>query len=409
MKKEVYLDYAATTPVDARVRRAMESYFSGEFGNPSSIHDLGKHAKEAMDEARKTVARILHCRPSEIVFTGGGTEAINLAILGLARAGSRRQVAGGDNQAPSSKFQAPFCKGHIITTAIEHHAVLRSVQALEKQGFDATYIPVDSEGVVNPEDIEKALRPDTFLVSVMYASNEIGTIQPIAGIGKIIKNFRNSQLPTSNSQLFFHSDACQAAAALDLSVDRLGVDLMALNGSKIYGPKGVGCLYVRIGTELEPILYGGGQERGLRSGTENVPGIVGFAQALAIAQKAKEKENARLTALRDYCIKKLLAAVPGAVLNGHPTLRLPNNVNVSIPGIEGEAAVIYLSQKGVYASTGSACSSVSLDPSHVIAALGKAEEYTDGSLRFTLGRATLKKDIDYMVKALAGIAALLRK
>ncbi len=397
MKKKIYLDYAATTPLDPRVAKAMAPYWMREFGNPSSIHDAGRRSREAVENARKTVARILRCRPAEIIFTSGGTEAINLALQGIARVHERRQT----NQVLNSKFQVHASKRHIVTTIIEHHAVLRSVQALEKQGFDATYAGVDSEGIVCPDDIKKALRPDTILVSVMYANNEIGTIQPIAEIGKIVRTFRSDPPP-----LFF-TDACQAAGALDLSFDRLGVDCMALNGSKIYGPKGIGCLLVRRGVELEPILYGGGQEKGLRSGTENVPGIVGFAKALELAQEEKEKENARLVLLRDYFIRELLKKIPGAVLNGHAKKRLPNNVNISVPGIEGEAAVIYLSQKGVYASTGSACTALSLEPSHVIAALGKPEEYTRGSLRFTLGRATTKDDIDYAVGQLQEVVRIL--
>ncbi|MBI2122514.1 MAG: cysteine desulfurase [Candidatus Sungbacteria bacterium] len=409
--KKIYLDYAATTPLDPLVKKAMEPYLTDDFGNPSSIHSLGRAAKVALEDARKTVARVFHCRSSEIIFTGSGTESINLAILGTAHFYSNVLKNIGIEH------------GHLITTKIEHHAVLNSVQVLEKEGLEITYLGVDKNGWVDPKKLKAALRPDTILVSVMYANNEIGTIEPIVEISKIIKDFRrevgirNKELgkqekPIIHNSLFmlpvFHVDACQAAGYSDLNVEKLGVDLMSVNGSKIYGPKGVGALYVRSGVKLEPIIYGGGQEQNLRSGTENVAGIVGFAKALEIAQEMKEKEGARLEKLRDYFVREVLKLIPDAVLNGDPEKRLPNNVNISISGVEGDAAVLYLDEKGIAISTGSACSSVSIEPSHVILALGRSREYALGSLRFSFGRAITKKDLDYTLKSLAEVVNLLR-
>jgi len=406
--REVYLDHAATTYLDPRVKEAMEPYWSEEYGNPSSLYRKGRRAKEALDNARQTVARILNCRPEEIIFTGGGTEAINLAIFGAARSYSSVQ-----------KRELTDCSpGHIITSKIEHHAVLHSMEALEKEGFEITYLDVDEYGLVNPEDVRRALRPDTIMVSVMYANNEIGTIEPISEIAKVIKEYRmekekfeirNSKFEIAGKTPFFLTDACQAAGALDLDVQKLGADLLAFNGSKLYGPKGVGALYARRGLRLKPLIYGGGQENNLRSGTENVPGIVGLAKALELAQKEREKENARLTGLRDYLIKRLLSEIPKTILNGHPIKRLPNNVNVSVLDIEGEAVVLYLDVHGIYISTGSACTSTTLDPSHVILALGRPYEFAHGSLRFTLGRRTTKEDIDYFMEIFPQVVKKLRK
>jgi cysteine desulfurase len=386
----------------------MEPYWSEEYGNPSSLYRKGRRAKEALDNARQTVARILNCRPEEIIFTGGGTEAINLAIFGAARSYSFVQ-----------KRELTDCSpGHIITSKIEHHAVLHSMEALEKEGFEITYLDVDEYGLVNPEDVRRALRPDTIMVSIMYANNEIGTIEPISEIAKVIKEYRmekekfeirNSKFEIAGKTPFFLTDACQAAGALDLDVQKLGADLLAFNGSKIYGPKGVGALYARRGLRLKPLIYGGGQENNLRSGTENVPGIVGLAKALELAQKEREKENARLTELRDYLIKRLLSEIPKTILNGHPIKRLPNNVNVSVLDIEGEAVVLYLDAHGIYISTGSACTSTTLDPSHVILALGRPYEFAHGSLRFTLGRRTTKEDIDYFMEIFPQVVKKLRK
>lgn len=389
--KEIYLDYAATTPVDPRVKKAMEPYWTKEFGNPSSLHRRGVVAKKALEESRKSIAGILHCRPAEIIFTGGGTEAVNLGIIGFARA------------------NAQFGK-HVITARIEHHAVLHSVDVLRREGFDVTAVGVSEDGLVDPKEIERAIRSDTILVSVMYANNEIGTIQPVAEIAKIIREVRRKRNTEKNkAPIYFFTDACQAAGALDLNIEKLGVDMLAINGSKIYGPKGAGCLYARGEIKLDPMIVGGGQEHGLRSGTENVPAIAGFAKALEVADKMRTKESARLVKLRDWFIGELKKKIPDAMLNGHAMLRLPNNVNISIPGIEGEAAVIYLDAAGIYCSTGSACSSVSLEPSHVILELGRPPDLAQGSLRFTFGRSTTKKGLEYVLKVLSGVVEKLQK
>lgn len=376
--KEIYLDYAAATPLDPRVKRAMAPYWQKEFGNPAAIHLKGRTAKEAITAARKSVARVLGARPSEIVFTAGATEADNIAIFGAAGAHLAKN-------------------GHLVTTAIEHPAILRSFEALAGDGWDLTVLKVDEDGLLDLNSLIGAIRPETVLISIGYANNEIGAVQPIAAIGQAVKKYRKShdgRLP------LFHTDASQAAGFLDLNVEKLGVDLATINSSKIYGPKGSGVLFVRRTVNLKPIFYGGGQEKGLRSGTENVPAMVGLATALEIAAAGRVKESARLVKLRDYFIVRLLEEVPGAVLNGHPVKRLPNNVNISIPGLEGEAAVIYLDAAGIRAATGSACESTSLEPSHVITALGKSEELIGGSLRFTLGRNSGKADIDYVMKIL---------
>lgn len=404
--REIYLDHAATTPVDERVREAMQPYFCVEYGNPSAMYRLGRRAKDALLQARTSVAHILQCKTGEIIFAGSGTESDNLAIFGVARAYG----------APSSQLPAPSSCGHIITSTIEHHAVLHPIQQLEKEGFEVTYLPVGEDGIVNPGDVRDALRPDTLLVSIMYANNEIGTIQPIREIGQIIKEYREKKkrnvsgdMPYAISSMpFFHTDACQAAGALNIQPNYLNVDLLTINGSKIYGPKGVGALFVRQGVRLQPIVLGGGQEMGIRSGTENVALIVGFSKALEIADAERERESARLTGLRDYFIAEIQKRIPKVILNGHPTKRLPNNINVSILDIEGEAALLYLDEKGIYVSTGSACTSTTLDPSHVILALGVPYEYAHGSLRFTLGRKTTKDDLDYVLSVVPGVVKKLR-
>ncbi len=404
--REVYLDHAATTYLDPRVKDAMEPYWAEEYGNPSSLYRPGRKAKEALDGARAAVARILRSRAEEIIFTGGGTEAINLAIFGAARFYSNILQNVG------------MPRGHLITSKIEHHAVLHSMEALAKEGFEVTYLDVDEHGLVDAGKVKAAIRPDTILVSVMYANNEIGTIEPISEIAKVIREYKadkdnkeNRENPkpyTLNPIPFFMTDACQASGALDLDVEKLGVDLLAMNGSKIYGPKGVGCLYMRRGVRVRPFIHGGGQENNLRSGTENVPGIVGFAKAFEIAQAEKETENARLTELRDYLTGRILKEIPKTVLNGHPTRRLPNNVNISVLDIEGEAVILYLDAKGISISTGSACTSTTLDPSHVILALGRPYEYAHGSLRFTLGKRTTKEDLDYVMEVFPAIVEKLR-
>jgi len=384
--KEIYLDHAATTAVDDRVLEAMRPYFSGVFANPSSFHMPGLRAKNAVSDARSSVAEILHCREDEIIFTSGGTESDNLAVIGIPRA-----------HAVKGK--------HVITTAIEHHAVLETLLHYQKTGeVDVTVLPVDAFGTVSIETFEQALRPDTVLVSIMTANNEIGTIQPIADIGRAVLKWRKAN---ATPYPYFHTDACQAAGALDLDVEKLHVDLLTANGSKIYGPKGIGILYVRRGVKIESLLFGGGQERNLRSGTENVPGIVGFAVALVLAQEGKNAENARLAKLRDHLTEGLLK-IPKTRLNGHPTERLSNNVNISFLDIEGEAAVLYLDAEGIFCSTGSACASASLDPSHVILATGMSYEAAHGSLRFTLGRETTAEDIERVIEVMPGIVEKLR-
>jgi cysteine desulfurase len=389
--KEVYLDCAATTPMDPRVKSAMDPYWDTAYGNPGTLYRQGRIAKDALDQARLVVAEILHARPDEIIFTAGGTEADNIAIFGAV-----------------AMFRET--KGHLITTKIEHHAALRSFESLEREGWKVDYLPVDAEGILSSEVLKSAIRPDTLLVSVMYANNEIGTIQPIAKVGAMVKDVRKARLAEKNqTPIYFHCDASQAAGFLDLDTQKLGVDLMSLNGGKIYGPKGTGALYIRSGVRLKPIFQGGGQEKNLRSGTENIPGIVGFAKALEIAEAEKIQESARLTELRDYFFQRLITEIPKTVVNGHPTERLPNNVNVSVLDIEGEAVILYLDAKGIAISTGSACTSTTLDPSHVILALGKPYEYAHSSLRFTLGRSTTKEDLDYVMEVFPEIVAKLRE
>lgn len=414
------MDYAAATPVDSGVLSSMRKYGGQDYGNPSSIHSLGLSARVAVESSRKGIASILNCRPGEVIFTSGGTEGNNLALFGIAK---------------SIKEKYKNKGGHIITTAIEHQSVLAPCRQLEKEGVEVTYLPVSKEGFVDPEGVKNALRPDTFLVSVMYANNEIGTIQPINEIARVIRRHRgnrDSKFPAllsvpservedlnSESEInfesrlpLFHIDACQAAGALSLNVAKLGVDMMTLSGSKIYGPKGTGCLYIKNGTNISPLIYGGGQENGLRSGTENVAGIVGFLGALKIADSEKDREGARLIKLRNYFAKQILEKIPGAEVNGHINVeyragfahrRLPNNLNLYIPNIENEYLVLELDAIGVAISSGSACGSNEEGGSHVIDALGYCPERARGSVRFSLGRSTTKKDIDYVIKNLPEI------
>ncbi len=381
---KVYLDYAATTYIDPRILQKMRPYLTTGFGNASSLYSLGRQAKTAIEKARIDVAKILGALPEEIIFTGSGTESVNLAISGIAK---------------KYKNQG----NHIIISKIEHKAVLESAKKLKKEGFTITYLSVDSKGIVNLKELKKALNKKTILVSIMYANNETGTIQPIKEISQIVKKFRKHNLLPA-----FHTDACQAAGALNLKINNLGADLLTLNGSKIYGPKGTGCLYINKNYKIEPLIVGGTQEMGLRAGTENTALIVGFAEALRLAKKLR-KESQRLKNLRNYFIKKILKNVPYSRLNGHAQKRLPNNVNLSFKGIEGEALVLKLDQRGIAASTGSACTSSELTPSHVLLALGLPEDLAHGSLRMTLGRKTTKKDLNYVLKILPKTVAELRR
>lgn len=385
--KKIYLDHAATTPLNPQVREVMLPYLNEKYGNPSSFHSVGKEVKDDLDTARENIGKILNVRPDEILFMSGGTESDNLAILGFARMNKKHG-------------------NHIITTMIEHHAVLEAVTFLEKkEGFEVTYLEPDRDGLITVKQVQDAIRPETILVSIMYANNEIGTIEPISLIGNMIQKHRQE-----NKKAFpvFHTDACQAAGYLDLDIERIHADMLTLNGSKVYGPKGVGLLYVKRGIKLQPLQFGGAQEKGIRPGTENIPGIIGLAKALELVQKDRAHESERLIKLRDRLIQGLEKSVSKIRLNGHRELRLSNNVNISFMDIEGEALLLYLDEAGIYASTGSACTSASLDPSHVILALGFPYEVAHGSLRFSLGKSTTEEDIDYVLEVLPPLVEKLR-
>ncbi len=382
----VYLDHAGTTPMDPRVLEAMAPYFTELYGNPSSIHTVGQEARYALDEARARVAGILHCRAGEVVFTGSGTESDNAAIHGVATA-------------------LHETGNHIITTSVEHHAVLHSCQHLENLGFEVTYLPVDSDGMVDPAQVYDAITDRTTMVTVMYANNEIGTINPITDIAEAVQR-RAGELERT---IVMHTDGVQAAGFLDLNVRRLGVDMLSLSGHKFYGPKGVGVLFVRRGTPFLPLIQGGGQERERRSGTENIPGIVGLSVALEMADAQREESSAHCAALRDRIIQHISASISRSRLNGHPTQRLPNNVNFSFEGVEGEAILLGLDTAGIAASSGSACSSGSLEPSHVLLALAQSAELARGSLRVTLGKENTEEDVDYFLKVLQDLIPQLRQ
>ena len=375
--KNIYLDHAATTPIDPRVVKDMQPYWNQKFGNPSSLYSLGKQAKQALEEARKKIAVYLNCRPEEIIFEGSGTESVNHALIGTALA----------NRAHGN---------HLITSAIEHHAVLHACEFLESIGFEVTYLPIAKNGLIKLDLLKGSIRPETILVSIMYANNEIGSIQPLPEIRKIINQ--------ENKNILLHTDACQAAGYLNLDVKDLGVDLLTLNGSKIYGPKGTGLLYVKAGVGINSIIHGGEQEKGQRAGTENVPGLVGLAAALELVSKNKEDEVKRLTLLRDKLIEGLLK-IPKVSLNGGLENRLPNNVNITIAGVAGEKMVLELDKLGISCSTGSACTSGSTQASHVIVALGGDYQNVAGSLRFTLGHSNSQKDVDYLLKVLPQVIA----
>ncbi|MFA4906013.1 MAG: cysteine desulfurase NifS [Candidatus Margulisiibacteriota bacterium] len=371
--KKVYLDNAATTPAHPDVVLAMQPYFSEKFGNPSSIHTFGQETRAAIEKAREQVAGLISGAAEEIVFTSGGTESDNFALEGVAFANEGKGK-------------------HIITSKIEHHAVLECCEFLRKRGFEITYLPVDQYGLVDPQEVKKAITDKTILVSIMHANNEIGTVEPIAEIAKIVKE----------KGIYFHTDAVQTTGHLPINVKDLGVDLLSLSAHKFYGPKGVGALYIKKGTKMVSFLHGGGQERGRRASTENVPGIVGLGAACKLAQVSQ------VAPLRDKLMQGVLSRIPETRLNGHPTLRLPNNLNVSIKYVEGESLLLNLDMQGIAASTGSACTSGSLDPSHVLLAIGLPHEEAHGSLRFTLGSATTEDDINYVLETLPPIVEKLR-
>lgn len=377
--KTIYLDHAATTNLDARVLAKMQPFLTEKYGNPSSLHSIGREVKSAINKARETIASYFNCAFEEIIFTGSGTESDNLAIIGAALANKEKG-------------------NHIVTTKVEHHAVMYACEFLKRQGFEITYVPVDKYGLVAPEHIRSAITAKTILVSVIFANNEIGTIQPIKEIAAVCKE----------KEVLMHTDACQVAGVLSLEVKNLGVDLLTINSNKIYGPKGVGVLFVRNGVKITPLLYGGSQEFSKRAGTENVAGIVGIAEALQLAQCEKDAENKRLTKMRDRLIKELLAKIPKSRLNGHPIERLPNNVNISFLDVEGESIILHLDACGICVSTGSACTSTDLEPSHVLLALGLPDEIAHGSVRITLGRQNTEHDVDCVIKILPEIIAKLR-
>lgn len=379
MTNRIYLDNAATTSLHSQALEAMLPYFSDYYGNPSSIHSEGRTARRAIEKARSQVAKAIGAEASEVYFTGGGTESDNWAIQGICE---RLQEKG----------------KHIITSAIEHHAVLHTCEAMKKRGWQVTYLPVDGEGIVNPQQVKDAIRADTVLVTIMAANNEIGTLQPICEIAEI----------TREKGILFHTDAVQAVGTIKVDVKQWGVDLLSLSAHKFHGPKGVGALYVRKGVHIQNLISGGAQERGMRAGTENLAGIVGLGKAIEIAENDLSKEQQRVSVMRDQLIDGLLRAIPETRLNGHPTLRLPGNVNIAVRYVEGEALLMRLDLEGIAASSGSACTSGSLDPSHVLLAIGLPHEIAHGSLRLSLGRDNTQEDVQKVLDVLPEIVANLR-
>mgnify|MGYP000853094286 CR=1 FL=1 len=376
----IYFDHAATTQVKPEVLQAMLPFFTQNYGNPSSIYQFAQTSKRAVEESRETIAKILGAQPQEIFFTSGGTESDNWAIKGIAE---------------SLKDKG----NHIITTKIEHHAVLNPCHYLEKHGYEVTYLDVDNNGLINPEQVEKAIKKSTILISIMYANNEIGTIMPIAEIGKVAKEHG----------IVFHTDAVQAVGQVPIDVNKHHIDLLSLSGHKFYGPKGIGVLFIRRGIKLPPLLHGGAQERGRRAGTENVPGIVGLAKAMELAYQDLEAKNFRIKALRDRLIEGIHDTIPYAQLNGDHQQRLPNNANFSFDFVEGESLLLLLDMEGIFASSGSACASGSLDPSHVLLALGLSHEKAHGSIRFTLGEENTMKDVEMLLTKLPAIVQKMRE
>ena len=378
--KRIYLDYAATTPVHPDVLTAMTPYFTELFGNASTIYYYGRESKKAVEGAREAFAKLIGADQSEVIFTSGGTESDNHAIKGAVYA----------NKAKGN---------HIITCKIEHHAVLEPCHYLEKEGFKVTYLPVDTDGLISVEELKKAITDKTILISIMAANNEIGVLQPVAEIGKIARE----------KKILFHTDAVQMAGSLPIDVEKMNIDLLSVSAHKLYGPKGIGGLFIRKGVKITPVMHGGEQEKRRRAGTENVPGIVGFGKACEIALSNMEKESKRISGLRDKLVAGLLKRIPEVKLNGHPSKRLPNNVNISVKYIEGESMILNLDMEGVCASSGSACTSGSLEPSHVLMALGLSHELSHGSVRFTLGKSTTEAELNIVVGKFSEIVDRLRK
>jgi len=379
MSDTIYFDHNATTPVDEQVFKAMEPYYKDEYGNASSMYSKGRQARTVVDEAREVIAGSLGTEAEDIVFTSGGTESDNLAIKGVAWA----------NRAE---------KKHIITSSTEHAAVLSTCKQLEKDGFELTYLPVDKYGIVSPQDLKKAIKKDTSLVTIMHANNETGTIAPIAELAKVAKD----------AGVLFHTDAVQSFGKMALDIDELGVDLLSVSAHKIYGPKGVGALFIKKGVKLNPLSHGGHHERNLRAGTENVAGIAGFGKAVELAGKNGLKDAKKIKGLRDALYKGIESKIEDVSLNGHPEMRLPNTLNISFKFIEGESIMLNLDFKGICVSTGSACTSGTLDPSHVLTAMGIPAEFSQGSIRFSLGKSNTQKQVDYCLKELPAIIKKLR-
>lgn len=380
MATKIYMDHAATTPVRKEVLEAMLPYFTEYYGNASGIYGIAKESKKAMEQARAQVATAIHAQPSEIYFTAGGSESDNMALRGVAEA-----MKGKGN--------------HIITTKIEHHAILHTAEYLEKHGFEVTYLDVDADGKVRLEDLEAAIRPETILISVMFANNEIGTIEPIAEIGKL----------AHEKGIYFHTDAVQAMGHVPIDVEEMHIDLLSISGHKLGAPKGIGAIYIRKGVRVSPLIFGGAQEKKMRAGTENIPGIVGLGKAVELASAELPETRAKLEKMRDRLINGILEAIPYSKLNGHPTDRLPGNCNVSFEFIEGESMLLLLDTLGVAASSGSACTSGSLDPSHVLLAIGLPHEKAHGSLRLTLDIDNTEEEIDFILEKLPPIVARLRE
>jgi cysteine desulfurase len=377
--RRVYLDHNATTPVHPEVLKAMLPYYKDKFGNASSIHDFGREVKVALEDSREKVAKLIHASPNEIYFTSGGTESDNLAIKGTAFANRKKGK-------------------HIITSKIEHHAILESCKFLEKEGFEVKYLPVDKYGFIDPDDLKKAIRKDTILVSLMYANNEVGTKEPLEELCKI----------TKENGVYFHTDAVQAMGKIPVDVQKLNVDMLSISAHKIYGPKGVGAIYIRKGTRITPWSHGGSHERSRRAGTENVPGIVGLAKAVEVAHKDMEEQSRYLRNLSEAFYKKLTQAIPNVFLNGDLERRIPNTLNLSFKAVEGESIILSLDLKGVAVSTGSACASGALEPSHVLYAMGIAPEIAQAAIRFSFGRENTMEDVEYVVELLPEIVSRLR-